>query len=83
MLFNELDRLPAGAVLLVGTENRLALGHRGRADVRVTTRGQAMHSSAAAGRENPISTICAAERAVPAVATSWSADRQGRSITPY
>ena len=83
VLFDELERLPAAAVLLVGTENRLALGHRGRADVRVITHGQAMHSSAAAGLANPITTICAAERAVHGVAASWSAQREGRSITPY
>jgi acetylornithine deacetylase/succinyl-diaminopimelate desuccinylase-like protein len=83
VMFDELERLPAAAVLLVGTENRLALGHRGRADLRVTTRGQPMHSSAAAGRANPISAICAAERAVHDVAASWSAQREGRSITPY
>ena len=83
VMFDELERLPAAAVLLVGTENRLALGHRGRADVRLITRGPAMHSSAAAGLANPISTICAAGRAVPEVAASWSAEREGRSITPY
>jgi acetylornithine deacetylase/succinyl-diaminopimelate desuccinylase-like protein len=83
VMFGELERLPAAAVLLVGTENRLALGHRGRADLRVTTRGPAMHSSAASGLANPISAICAAERAVHEVAASWSAPREGRSITPY
>ncbi len=83
VMFDELERLPAAAVLLVGTENRLALGHRGRADLRITTRGAAMHSSAAAGRANPISAICAAERSVHEVAASWSARREGRSITPY
>jgi acetylornithine deacetylase/succinyl-diaminopimelate desuccinylase-like protein len=83
VLFDELERLPAAAVLLVGTENRVALGHRGRADVRLTTHGPAMHSSAAAGLPNPISAICAAERAVQSVAAGWSAQRDGRSITPY
>jgi acetylornithine deacetylase/succinyl-diaminopimelate desuccinylase-like protein len=83
VMFDELERLPAAAVLLVGTENRLALGHRGRADVRLTTRGPAMHSSAAAGTANPISAICTAEQAVHEVAASWSARGAGRSITPY
>jgi succinyl-diaminopimelate desuccinylase len=53
-LFAGFERLPAGAVLTVGTENRISLGNRGRADVLVEIHGRATHSSAPDLGENPI-----------------------------
>jgi acetylornithine deacetylase/succinyl-diaminopimelate desuccinylase-like protein len=53
-LFAGFEQLPAGAVLTVGTENRISLGNRGRADVRVEIHGRATHSSAPDQGENPI-----------------------------
>jgi acetylornithine deacetylase/succinyl-diaminopimelate desuccinylase-like protein len=53
-LFGGFERLPAGAVLTVGTENRISVGNRGRADVVVEIHGRATHSSAPELGENPI-----------------------------
>ena len=41
-----LDPRPEFAILLIGTGLRLSLGNRGRVDVNVEVRGQAIHSSA-------------------------------------
>jgi len=53
-LFGSFRALPAGAVLAVGTENRISLGNRGRIDAVVEIKGRATHSSAAELGENPI-----------------------------
>ncbi len=53
-LYSGFERLPAGAVLVVGTENRISLGNRGRVDVVVEVHGRATHSSSPSLGENPI-----------------------------
>jgi acetylornithine deacetylase len=53
-LYTGLDPLPAGAILVVGTENRISLGNRGRVDVVVEVHGRATHSSSPWLGENPI-----------------------------
>jgi acetylornithine deacetylase/succinyl-diaminopimelate desuccinylase-like protein len=53
-LFARLRPLPFGAVLTVGTGNRLSLGNRGRVDVVVEIPGEATHSSAPERGSNPI-----------------------------
>ena len=86
VMFDELDVAPAGVALMIGTENRIALGHRGRADVIVTTSGVTRHSSVAAGQPSAITEICLAEHRVATFARQWSGggpDGMGRSITPY
>ena len=54
VLYRGLDPLPAGAVLVVGTENRISLGNRGRVDVVVEIHGRSTHSSSPWLGENPI-----------------------------
>lgn len=56
-LYAGLDSLPAGAVLVVGTQNRISLGNRGRVDVVVEIQGKATHSSAPWLGENPIPVV--------------------------
>jgi acetylornithine deacetylase/succinyl-diaminopimelate desuccinylase-like protein len=56
-LYAGLDQLPAGAVLVVGTENRISLGNRGRIDVVVEIRGRSTHSSSPWLGENPIPVV--------------------------
>ncbi len=53
-LLRGLDPLPAGAVLTMGTENRITLGNRGRVDIVVEVKGRATHSSAPERGSNPI-----------------------------
>jgi acetylornithine deacetylase len=53
-LFAGFEKLPAGAVLIVGTQNRISLGNRGRVDVVVEIHGRATHSSAPETGVNPI-----------------------------
>jgi acetylornithine deacetylase/succinyl-diaminopimelate desuccinylase-like protein len=63
VLYEALDPLPAGAVLTVGTRNRISLGNRGRVDVVVEIAGVPTHSSVAArlGR-NPIPLVAEVQR---------------------
>jgi succinyl-diaminopimelate desuccinylase len=56
-LFSGFERLPAGAVLIVGTQNRISLGNRGRVDVVVEIHGRATHSSSPETGENPIELV--------------------------
>jgi acetylornithine deacetylase len=56
-LYGGFARLPAGAVLVVGTENRISLGNRGRVDVVVEIHGRATHSSSPSLGENPIPVV--------------------------
>jgi acetylornithine deacetylase/succinyl-diaminopimelate desuccinylase-like protein len=57
VLYECLGPRPAGAVLTVGTENRLLLGNRGRVDVYVDLPGKATHSSVPELGDNPIPRI--------------------------
>lgn len=63
VLYESLDPLPAGAVLVVGTRNRISLGNRGRVDVVVEIEGVPTHSSVAQrlGR-NPIPLVAEVQR---------------------
>lgn len=83
VMFDELERLPAAAALMVGTECRIALGHRGRADIVITTYGTVRHSSVSAAQPSAITTIGAAQQRVDAFARRRGDDPDGRSITPY
>ncbi|HVE19222.1 MAG TPA: M20/M25/M40 family metallo-hydrolase [Ilumatobacteraceae bacterium] len=86
VMFDEMSQLPAAAALIIGTENKIALGHRGRADIIVTTTGIARHSSVSAGLPNLIADICEAQQRVVSFADRWTAGSpEGglRSITPY
>jgi acetylornithine deacetylase/succinyl-diaminopimelate desuccinylase-like protein len=84
-LFAGFDRLPAGAVLAVGTENRISLGNRGRADVVVEIHGRATHSSAAELGENPILLVGEVQARLARMTLDGTPhDRLGvRSIVPY
>jgi acetylornithine deacetylase/succinyl-diaminopimelate desuccinylase-like protein len=57
VLYRGFETLPAGAVLVVGTGNRITLGNRGRVDVVVRVEGRATHSSAAGPGDNPIPVV--------------------------
>jgi succinyl-diaminopimelate desuccinylase len=84
-LFAGFDPLPAGAVLAVGTENRITLGNRGRVDVVVEIHGQATHSSAADLGQNPILLVGAVQDRIAGLPLDPTPhDRLGgRSIVPY
>ena len=56
-LFSAFEQLPVGAVLIVGTQNRISLGNRGRVDVVVEIHGRATHSSSPETGENPIEIV--------------------------
>jgi len=68
VLYEELDPLPAGAVLTVGTRNQISLGNRGRVDVVVEIHGEPTHSSVAdeLGR-NPIPIVAEVQRRIEAL----------------
>lgn len=66
-LYRSFARLPAGAVLVVGTGNRISLGNRGRVDVVVRVEGRATHSSAVAAGDNPIPVVGEVLRRLEAV----------------
>jgi acetylornithine deacetylase/succinyl-diaminopimelate desuccinylase-like protein len=84
-LFSGFDRLPAGAVLAVGTENRISLGNRGRADVVVEIHGRATHSSAAELGQNPISVVGEVQARLASMPLDETPhERLGvRSLVPY
>jgi acetylornithine deacetylase/succinyl-diaminopimelate desuccinylase-like protein len=84
-LYSGFDPLPAGAVLAVGTENRITLGNRGRADVVVEIHGQATHSSAAELGQNPILLVGDVQARVARMPLDPTPhDRLGvRSVVPY
>jgi acetylornithine deacetylase/succinyl-diaminopimelate desuccinylase-like protein len=67
VLYRGFERLPAGAVLVVGTGNAISLGNRGRADVVVRVEGRATHSSAAGPGDNPIPVVAEVLRRLEAV----------------
>lgn len=54
VLYAGFERLPAGGVLVVGTENRITLGNRGRVDVEIQIDGRPTHSSSPESGLNPI-----------------------------
>ena len=67
VLYRSFDHLPVGAVLVVGTGNRISLGNRGRVDVVVRVQGRATHSSAAGPGDNPIPVVAEVLRRLEAV----------------
>jgi len=67
VLYRNFELLPAGAVLVVGTDNRISLGNRGRVDVVVRVEGRATHSSAAGPGDNPIPVVAEVLRRLEAV----------------
>lgn len=67
VLYRNFERLPAGAVLVVGTGNRITLGNRGRVDIVVRVEGRATHSSAAGPGDNPIPVVAEVLRRLEAV----------------
>jgi acetylornithine deacetylase/succinyl-diaminopimelate desuccinylase-like protein len=62
VLYDTLEPLPAGAVLTVGTDNRISLGNRGRVDVVVEIPGLAAHSSSVELGRNPIPVVAEVQR---------------------
>ena len=62
VLYEALEPLPAGAVLTVGTDNRISLGNRGRVDVVVEIPGLAAHSSSVELGRNPIPVVAEVQR---------------------
>jgi len=85
VLFGGFEALPAGAVLVVGTGNRLSLGNRGRVDVVVEVAGWATHSSAPDAGANPIPVAAEVVARVARVQLDRAPhERLGRrSIVPY
>jgi len=84
-LFAELDPLPMGAVLVVGTENRISLGNRGRVDVVVEVEGRATHSSSPWLGSNPIPAVAETLRRLERLDLDAEAHpRLGRrALVPY
>ena len=76
MLYRNFERLPAGAVLVVGTGNQISLGNRGRVDVVVKVEGRATHSSAAGPGDNPIPLVAEVLRRLEAVPAQEAAHPQ-------
>lgn len=66
-LYEAFSRLPIGAVLTVGTQNRITLGNRGRVDVVVDIPGRATHSSSPESGENPIPIVAQVLERIAAV----------------
>lgn len=84
-MYRRLNPLPVGAVLTIGTENRISLGNRGRADIVVEIIGRATHSSAPETGENPIPLV---GRVQQRLATLWidPGDHEllgRRTLVPY
>jgi succinyl-diaminopimelate desuccinylase len=84
-LFSAFERLPAGAVLIVGTQNRISLGNRGRVDVVVEIHGRATHSSSPETGENPIELVgeVQARLARLELAGAEHPSLGSRSLVPY
>jgi succinyl-diaminopimelate desuccinylase len=76
VLYRSFERLPAGAVLVVGTGNRISLGNRGRVDVVVRVEGRATHSSAAGPGDNPIPVVAEVLRRLEVVPAAAAAHPQ-------
>lgn len=77
--------LPRGAVLVVGTENRITLGNRGRVDVVVDVRGRATHSSSPHLGVNPIPVVAEVQRRLAALPLDPEPHAQlgSRALVPY
>jgi acetylornithine deacetylase/succinyl-diaminopimelate desuccinylase-like protein len=84
-LYRTFSRLPAGAVLTIGTENRLTLGNRGRVDVIVEIQGKATHSSAVELGVNPIPLVAEVQARLSTIPLDTTPhDRLGpRALVPY
>jgi acetylornithine deacetylase/succinyl-diaminopimelate desuccinylase-like protein len=84
-LYRGFDRLPVGAVLVVGTENRITLGNRGRVDIVVDIRGRATHSSAAETGLNPIPFVAEVQQRLKSLPLDMAPHpRLGpRGLVPY
>lgn len=84
-LYAGFSRLPAGAVLAVGTENRLSLGNRGRVDVVVEIHGLATHSSSPETGRNPIEVVGAVLERVSGIELDGDVHTQlgPRALVPY
>jgi succinyl-diaminopimelate desuccinylase len=84
-LYRGFERLPIGAVLMMGTENRITLGNRGRVDVVVQVQGRATHSSAADTGLNPIPFVAEVQRRLESLPLDTTPHpRLGpRAIVPY
>jgi acetylornithine deacetylase/succinyl-diaminopimelate desuccinylase-like protein len=84
-LYAGLDPLPAGAVLVVGTENHISLGNRGRVDVVVEIHGRATHSSSPWLGENPIPVVSEVQDRLTKLELEPAAHPQlgPRALVPY
>jgi succinyl-diaminopimelate desuccinylase len=84
-LFAGFRRLPRGAVLVVGTENRITLGNRGRVDVVVDVYGRSTHSSSPQLGTNPIPVVAEVQRRLAALHLDPAPhERLGpRALVPY
>jgi acetylornithine deacetylase len=84
-LFAGFERLPGGAVLIVGTQNRISLGNRGRIDVVVEIHGRATHSSSPETGENPIELVGEVQARLAGLVLAVEAHPQlgARSLVPY
>ncbi len=80
-----LDPLPAGAVLAMGTGNRITLGNRGRVDVVVEIPGRATHSSAPERGSNPIPLVAQVLARLGGLRLEPERHPQlgGRTLVPY
>lgn len=85
VLYRGFERLPIGAVLVIGTENRISLGNRGRVDVVVEIAGRATHSSAPELGLNPIPIVGTVQERLAAMPLSAAphADLGARALEPY
>jgi succinyl-diaminopimelate desuccinylase len=85
VLYEHLDPLPAGAVLTVGTRNRISLGNRGRVDVVVEIPGEPVHSSVAELGRNPIPIVSQVQRRLDRLRLDPTPHPQlgSRSLVPY
>jgi acetylornithine deacetylase/succinyl-diaminopimelate desuccinylase-like protein len=84
-LYARLRPLPFGAVLTVGTGNRLSLGNRGRVDVVVEIPGEATHSSAPERGSNPIPRVGHVLERLESIGLGPERHELlgGRSLVPY
>ena len=84
-LFSGFERLPAGAVLIVGTQNRISLGNRGRVDVVVEIHGRATHSSSPETGDNPIELVGEVQARLARIDLSTEEHPRlgSRSLVPY
>jgi acetylornithine deacetylase len=84
-LFAAFDPLPVGAVLVVGTRNRISLGNRGRVDVVVEVHGRATHSSSPDTGVNPIPIVGEVQARLARIALPEDAHPHlgPRALVPY